>query len=97
MLVLVFANSTGLTEVWEKALDGFHMIESLTVNNWKVEATVKSKIEDALDFLEGRFGAVPADLRSNIETTTPLEVLKRWVGLVSKADSLAQFRQDAGL
>jgi hypothetical protein len=96
-LVVVFADLTGGTEVWEKALEGFNVIESVTVNKWKAQAAAKAKIEDVIGILEDKFGPVPVDAKAKIEATTSLDILQRWVILAGKATSLDEFRKDAGV
>jgi hypothetical protein len=73
------------------------VIESITYNRLKNEGALKARIEDVLGILEAKFTAVPADARAKIEATTALDVLQRWVILAGKANSLDQFRQDAGV
>src|SRR5262249_54566129 len=46
-LVVVFADLTGRADVWEKALEGFNVTESPTLNKWMAQAAVKTRIEDA--------------------------------------------------
>jgi len=92
-LVVVFAQLTGHERTWHKALEGFNVIESVIVNEWKAE----SKAEDIVDFLQGRFDSIPEDLAAKIRQTTALDVLKRWVVLAAKTDSLDAFRRDAGI
>src|SRR2546430_393944 len=87
-LVVLFADLTGRTEVWEKALEGFNVIESITVNKWKAEAAVKTRIADLLRFLEARFGSLPAEAKSKIEATASLDVLGRWIDLAGLATTL---------
>jgi hypothetical protein len=96
-LVIVFADLTGLTGVWEKALEGFNVIESPTVNKWMAQAAVKAQIEAVLGFLDARFGSVPAEIKAKIESATSPDLLRRWVTLAGTAQSLDDFRQSAGL
>jgi hypothetical protein len=92
-LVEVFANLTGGTEVWEKALEGFNVIESVTVNKWKAQAVAKS----LLGILEKKFSPVPAEVQTKIEATTALDVLQHWVILAATTDSMDSFRRGAGV
>ena len=72
------------------------MIESITVNEWKAEGKLESKIEALLGFLEARFGSVPAEVETRVKATTALDVLQRWVVFAGKAASLDEFRASAG-
>jgi hypothetical protein len=96
-LVIVFADLTGRTGVWEKALEGFNVIESPTVNKWMAQAALKSKIEDVIGFLEARFGSVPAEIKSKIEAATSADVVRDWIKLAGSTKSLDEFRTTAGL
>jgi hypothetical protein len=96
-LVVVFAQLTGGERVWKKALEGFNVIESVIVNEWKAEATIKSKIDDLVKLVEARFGPVPADAKAKIESTNSPALLQQWILLAGKANSLDDFRRDAGV
>ncbi len=98
-LVVVFAELTGGMTAWEKALEGFNVIESITVNRWKAEAaakaTVQAKVQAVIDVLQTRFGPLPIEARAKIEATDALDVLQGWIILAAKVRSLDEFRQDA--
>lgn len=92
-LVTVFAQLTGCRDAWIENLEGFDVLESITVNEWKAE----TRGEDLIAILEDKFGAAPAELVEKVAKTTDLVALKRWLLVASRADSLAKFRQDAML
>jgi hypothetical protein len=92
-LVVVFAQLTGCRDAWKKALEGFNVLESITVNEWKAEAEVRTLIA----VLERKFPPVPDEVRAKIEVTTTLDVLQRWIVAAAVADSLDAFRREAGI
>jgi hypothetical protein len=96
-LVIVFADLTERTAVWEKALEGFNVIESPTVNKWMAQAAAKATAKDLLAILEKKFSAIPAEVRAKIEATAAQDVLHNWVIAAATADTLDKFRQEAGV
>ena len=48
----------------------------------------------ALDFLEGRFGEIPYDLREELQALESEAVLKRLPRLAADATGLDQFRRE---
>ena len=44
-LAVVFAERTGCTAAWKKALEGFDVIESTIVNEWKAEAARRAELK----------------------------------------------------
>jgi hypothetical protein len=100
-LVLVFAELAGRREVWGRALEGYNVKESAVVNEWKAEARAEGKAEGkaeaVCDLLEERFGALPEEVRAKIRANRAGEVLRRWLLLAARADTLEQFRQEAGI
>lgn len=96
-LAVVFAEAAGCADVWRTALKGWTMIESKIVNEWKAEAELAAKREMVLDFLESRFGEVPAEVSAKIRASKDADQCRRWGRLVGKSATLADFRQAAGL
>jgi hypothetical protein len=102
-LVVLFAGAVGRREVWRKALESFQMNESPVAREWRAEARREGKIEGRIDSLllalEGRFGAVPEELASQVRSSVDGAQLAGWLRLaVSPAIStLEMFRQRAGL
>jgi hypothetical protein len=94
-LALVFAEAAKRQEAWKLALKEWNMIRSQQVAEWKNEARVEAKIEDLLEVLRTRCGAVPEDLAATVRGTTDLGLLTRWLILAAQADSLEAFRQQA--
>ena len=56
----------------------------------RIEGRVEGKVEEIISFLED-LSVVPAELREKIEAEKDLSVLKRWLKLAAKADSIEQF------
>ncbi len=92
-LALVFAELAGCREAWRKALEGFNMRRSVVVDGWKAEDRALA----VRDFLEARFGELPADLAAKLGEERPLERLREWTVLAARADSLQAFRDKAGV
>jgi hypothetical protein len=75
--------------------------ESKTIwNNAKAvgiaEGTINGKIEDILELLEG-LGNIPVGLEFIIRQEKDLNVLKWWVQLAARANSIEEFREKAGI
>ena len=51
---------------------------------------LEGKVEEIVSFLED-LSVVPEELREKIESEKDLSVLKRWLRLAAKADSIEQF------
>jgi hypothetical protein len=92
-LVVVYAQLTDGVEVWEKALEGFNVMESVVLNKWMAQA----KAQAVMGILEKKFPPVPVEVRAKVEATTSLDVLQSWVILAATAGSLNDFRRDAGI
>jgi hypothetical protein len=91
-LALIFAALAGRKDLWEQALEGWNMLESPVVAEWKAE----TKREDLLRVLQFRFPAqVPADLEAAIQTQVDLDTLSRWFDAVLRVASLDEFRSVA--
>ncbi len=69
--------------------DRFMLLE-LMLQDERREGRVEGKVEEIISFLED-LSAVPGELREKIESEKDLSVLKRWLKLAAKADSIEQF------
>jgi hypothetical protein len=100
-LAVVFANAVGCQEQWRKALEGFAVMESSVVNEWKAEARRegerKAMVEAVIQVLETRRGSVPEEVKAAIRKSKDAAELERWLRLAVLAESLEQFRTEAGL
>ena len=56
----------------------------------RIEGRVEGKVEEIISFLED-LSDIPVELREKIESEKDLSVLKRWLKLAAKADSIEQF------
>lgn len=92
-LVRVFAELSGSQDVWNRALEGFNVRQSVVVNEWKAEG----KAEAVRDILETRFGTLPSEVAAKVDQTREGDTLKRWLVLAVQAATLEQFRQEAGI
>jgi hypothetical protein len=100
-LVAVFAERTGCTVAWKKALEGFEVIESTIVNEWKAAAARKSelrvKAEMLLRLVKKLPGDAPEELNRAIRDCEDLARLDSWVDAGFEASSLDDFRRNTGL
>jgi hypothetical protein len=74
-LVLVFAELAGRLDQWEKALEGWDVIESKKVLEWQKESAARAHRNDLLGLLEERFGRLPRALVQRINQTDDVERL----------------------
>ncbi len=96
-LARVFAEAAGCREAWDKALEGWNVVESQVVNEWIGMGEARGKIEDVLEVLAARLGQVPTELAASIRSVKDLGVLRRLVLLAAMSPTMDEFRQDAGL
>lgn len=92
-LARVFAGAANRKTIWTKALEGWNVIESEVVNEWKAEQSATILIA----VLESKFGKVPPDVEAAIRNSTDLTKLQTWVTQAAKATTFAEFRTTAGL
>ena len=70
------------------------MKRSESVMEWQAEAKLQTRIEDLIDVLQSRFGTeLPSDLLQRIQSSTDVDLLKRWLERAAKARTLNKFRQ----
>jgi hypothetical protein len=96
-LALTFAALAGRKVQWKQELEGWNMLESSVVDEWKAEGEAKgmakAKREDLMRVLHFRFPAlVPTELEAVIQAQTDLETLSHWFEAALRATSLEEFR-----
>jgi hypothetical protein len=95
-LARVFAEAADRRAVWSKALEGFNVIRSRVVEEWKAEAKQEGEMEGTvktlLRVLRRRFGDLPSDVEMQIRGTTDRTLLDQWTDLAATAASLDDFR-----
>lgn len=96
-LVRVFAEAADCLDVWSKALEGWNVVESQVVNEWKGQARMAGKVETLVRQLQLRFGSVPEDVKKRIEETRKIDELNGWLDRVVTTQSLEHFRQETGI
>ncbi len=93
-LTRVFADLAERGEIWRNELEGWNMKRSASVMEWQAEAKLQTRIEDLIDVLQSRFGTeLPSDLLQRIQSSTDVDLLKRWLEGAAKARTLNKFRQ----
>lgn len=99
-LVRVFAEAAGCQPVWDKALEGFNVIESKVVKEWQDQARAvglrEGRRASLLRLLPKQFGALPDDLRSTVEAVADPDQLDSWIEIAALVGSLDDFRRQAG-
>jgi hypothetical protein len=99
-LAVVFAGLTDCDDVWRKALEGFDVMESKIVNEWKAEAERKgerlAKVEMILRLVQKRYGEVPEELGKAIRACDDKAKFDAWLDATVTASSLDDFRRLAG-
>jgi hypothetical protein len=100
-LAVLFAEKAGHGQAWREALKGWDVVESQIVKEWTAQARAEGEIKGAaralLRMLEGRFKALPDDLRTAIEAVADAGRLVDCIDHVQQSRTLHQFRQKAGL
>ncbi len=97
VLARVFAELVGGQDVWIKALEGWAMKESPTIESLFTEAKAESMAEVLLQVLHHRFKNVPDDLRTAILAVQDPQRMTAWVDTAFAARTLRRFREEAGL
>ena len=92
-LALTFASAAGRETIWKKALEGWNVIESSVVNEWKAEQAAVMLVA----VLETKFGTVPPELDATIRKTMDPKKLQTWNTQAATAATLDEFRAAAGL
>lgn len=91
---LVFAEKSADREAWRKALEGFGMVRSETMEKTRREG----RAEGLLDLIQVRTGQeVPEDLATKIRSANDVVQLRTWLEAAANIDTLDQFRQKTGL
>jgi hypothetical protein len=104
-LAVVFAERVGRRDAWHDALKGFSMIESPLIAELlgqaearaEARAEVKAKADALLRVIQKRYRELPEELMTAIRASTDSAQLDRWLDVALEAETLAQFRQQAGL
>ena len=98
---MVLADAAGRAAIWKQALKEWNVIRSKIVDEWRAEGEAKGRTEGRtttiVAFLEARYKSIPADLIQAIHSTIDEERLAKLVMLTATANSLEQFRTEAGL
>jgi hypothetical protein len=88
-LARIFAELTPQRATWREMLEGWKVMESATVNEWRVEV----RREDIITILTTRFrGELPADLRAALAAMTDHRELNRLISIAVVTPSLDDFR-----
>ena len=104
-LAVVFAGLTEWADAWRKALEGFDVMESAIVNEWKAEAERKgyekgerlAKVEMILRLIQRRYGEVPEELGKAIRACDDKAKFDAWIDATVTASSLDDFRRVTGV
>ncbi len=91
---LVFAEKCADPGAWRKALEGWGMIRSETMEKTRGEERAETLVE-TLALVTGQ--EVPEELSTKIRACTDRSQLRAWLAVAVKAESLEQFRTEAGL
>jgi hypothetical protein len=73
------------------------MRQSLQVLEWKTEAKVEAKADSLLRVLRFRFGPIPPEAESGIQSTSDLDQLDRWLEAALASATFDDFRRAAGV
>lgn len=68
----------------------FEHFEAYDVQETRRISKAEGKSEDILDLLRD-LGPVPEDVETQISQTTDLELLKKWLKVAARADSIESF------
>lgn len=74
----------------------FDSFEAYDVQETRKTSKAEGKAEDVLELLSDA-GAVPETVQKRILEETDLDILKKWVKLAARAESIDEFREKAGI
>ena len=92
---LIFAELSKKLVLWQKALEGWEMLESQIVLGWLKRGEDKGRVETArevlLEVIRTRLeDPVPEDLFLAIEGTNDPDILRRWFKLALRVDEISE-------
>ena len=92
---LIFAELSKKLVLWQKALEGWEMLESQIVLGWlkrgEDRGVVKKAREDLLEVIRAQLeDPVPEDLYLAIEGTNDPEMLDRWFKLALRVEEISE-------
>jgi hypothetical protein len=91
-IALLFAELAGRYLVWERALEGWGMIESQVANSWRAMGELKKARDWLLRLLRAKYKtSVSADIQQIVEQQTDVNLLNRWYDLALEADTWEVF------
>jgi flagellar biosynthesis/type III secretory pathway protein FliH len=102
--VLVFAEAADCWETWKIALKEWNMIESKQVKEWQDQARREGRqegrqegqrqrsFEDLIDVLHEKFGNLPTEIPSHLQTIDDANVLRQLLRKAVHASNLDEFR-----
>jgi hypothetical protein len=91
---LIFAEKSADPGAWQKALEGWGVVKSTTVEKFRQEGQRRS----LLRVLTSRTRqVVPDDLAEVIQSCSDSDKLDSWTDIAARIDTFDQFRQQAGL
>lgn len=97
----VFADAARCLDLWRAATEGWGVIRSKVVDEWRAEwgaqAAVETLVRAVLRLLRARFTAVPDDLASALSQITNVPRLEELSELAGTVASLDDFRTRTGL
>lgn len=97
-LALIFAELSKKLVLWQKALEGWEMIESQLILGWlkqgKEEGRVETSRADLQEVIRARLhDPIPEDLFLAIEGSNDLAILNRWFKLALRVNDIGELRQ----
>jgi hypothetical protein len=91
-LALVFAELAHCADVWKRGLEGWNMIQSKQILEWKNAGRLEHAREVLLRAAQVRFrGQLPRKFVKRVEASEDLEELRRWFNAALTAEDWETF------
>jgi hypothetical protein len=93
-IAMLFAELAGRFLVWERALEGWDMVESQVANRWRTQGEVRRSRAWLLELLRTKYqGSVTADVVQLVEQQSDLTLLQTWFTTALREETFEQFVQ----
>lgn len=97
-LAMIFAELAKRKGIWQMGLEGWNVRESKFLKDWADQAALRSLRKTLLRLLQSRLqNPLPLDLLDAINDCEDQSELDRWIDLSVVANTLAEFRANAGI
>jgi hypothetical protein len=97
-IALIFAGLAKRKSAWQTGLEGWSVRDSTLIASWIKDGELKAQRKTLLRLLQLRLQTtLPHDLVETVNDCEDMNDLERWIDLSATANSLTEFRANAGI